>query len=179
MRGAPQVGFSAAIRKIRARTSLLTRLRPPTRLILETHVQYNRKPARCQPTTVLGVTRMRGRSHPDQSFRKTTQKSLCRVVSRRRGRLACNARTCARRARFSRMRFSRELKALTAYPMRCRIMTKIMARILSKLVASGRLQVIHYMSARGFDEGQPYGKVWRAGANEATAIPRIGKAEQE
>src|ERR1017187_6018111 len=77
------------------------------------------------------------------------------------------------------MRFSRELKALTAYPMRCRIMTKIMARILSKLVASGRLQVIHYMSARGFDEGQPYGKVWRAGANEATAIPRIGKAEQE
>jgi hypothetical protein len=33
-------------------------------------------------------------------------------------------------------------------------MTKIMAGILSKLVASGRLQVIHYMSARGFDEGQ-------------------------
>jgi hypothetical protein len=35
-------------------------------------------------------------------------------------------------------------------------MTKIMARILSKLAASGRLQVIHYMSARGFDEGQAY-----------------------
>src|SRR5579864_8528919 len=50
MRGAPQVGFSAAMGKIRLRTSLLTCLRPPTRLTLETHVQYNRKPARCHPT---------------------------------------------------------------------------------------------------------------------------------
>ena len=33
MRGAPQVGFSATIRKIKARTSLLTRFRPPTWLI--------------------------------------------------------------------------------------------------------------------------------------------------
>src|ERR1700687_4527324 len=69
MRGA--VGCSAAMRKIRARTSLLTRLRPPTHLALETHVQYNRKPARCQPTTVLGVTRMRGCSHSDQNLIET------------------------------------------------------------------------------------------------------------
>src|ERR1700736_2503343 len=54
MRGAPQVGFSAAIRKIRARTSLLTHFRPATCLALETHVQYKRNPARCQLTTVLG-----------------------------------------------------------------------------------------------------------------------------
>src|ERR1700730_17670293 len=53
MRSAPQVGFSATIRKIKARTSLLTRFRPPTWLILETHVQYKRNPARCQFTTVL------------------------------------------------------------------------------------------------------------------------------
>src|SRR2546429_1995138 len=33
--GAPQVGFSATIRKIKARTSLLTRFRPPTWLTLE------------------------------------------------------------------------------------------------------------------------------------------------
>src|ERR1700688_5038681 len=43
MRGAPQVGFSATIRKIKARTSLLTRFRPPTWLILETHVQIQTK----------------------------------------------------------------------------------------------------------------------------------------
>src|SRR6516162_8723798 len=60
MRGAPQVGFSATIRKIRARISLLTRFRPPTRLNLEIHVQYKRNPARCQFTTVRGVTNTRG-----------------------------------------------------------------------------------------------------------------------
>src|SRR5882672_2426117 len=60
MRGAPQLGFSATIRKIRARASLLTRFRPPTCLALETHVQYKRNPARCQLTTVLGVTKTRG-----------------------------------------------------------------------------------------------------------------------
>src|SRR5882762_1103216 len=48
MRGAPQVGFSATIRKIKARISLLTRFCPPTWLNLETHVQYKRNPARCQ-----------------------------------------------------------------------------------------------------------------------------------
>jgi hypothetical protein len=60
MRGAPQVGFSETIRKIKARTSLLTRFRPPTWLTLETHVQYKQNPARRQFTTVLGVTKMSG-----------------------------------------------------------------------------------------------------------------------
>src|SRR4029077_1320287 len=60
MRGAPQVGFSETIRKIKARTSLLTRFRPPTCLTLEIHDQYKRNPARCQFTTVLGVTKMSG-----------------------------------------------------------------------------------------------------------------------
>ena len=39
------VEFSATIRKIKARTSLLTRFRPPTFLTFETHAQYKRKPA--------------------------------------------------------------------------------------------------------------------------------------
>src|SRR6266705_6351962 len=81
MRGAPQVGFSATIRKIKARISLLTRFRPPTWLILETHVQYNRNPARCQFTTVLGVTKTRGCLHPDQHILNATQNSLCRAVN--------------------------------------------------------------------------------------------------
>src|SRR5271154_488151 len=101
MRGAPQVGFSATIRKIKARTSLLTRFRPPTRLILETHVQYKRNPARCQFTTVLGVTKTRGCLHPDQHILNATQNSLCRAVNRRRGGCACRASNCRRRARFS------------------------------------------------------------------------------
>src|SRR6202047_5436428 len=89
MRGAPQLGFSATMRKIRARTSLLTCFRPPTCLALETHVQYKRNPARCQLTTVLGVTKTRGSVRPDQNVLNATQNNLCRAVNRRRGRLAC------------------------------------------------------------------------------------------
>src|ERR1700737_3651399 len=94
MRGAPQVGFSATMRKIRTRISPLTRFRPPTLLALETHLQYSRKPARCQPTTVLGVTRIRGPFHPDHILLNITQNTLCTVDSRRRGRFACRASSC-------------------------------------------------------------------------------------
>ena len=111
MRGAPQVGFSATIGEIKARTSLLTRFRLPTWLILETHVQYKRNPARCQFTTILGVTKTRGCPHPDQHILNATQNSLCRAVNRRLGRCACRASNCRRRARFSRTRSCRELKA--------------------------------------------------------------------
>src|SRR5437762_2660744 len=131
MRGAPQVGFSETIRKIKARTSLLTRFRPPTWRTLETHVQYKRNPARCQFTTVLGVTKTRGFLHPDQNVLNATQNSLCRAVNRRRGRCACRASNCRRRARFSRTRSSRERKTLTNQPRKCRSDT-IMARILAE-----------------------------------------------
>src|SRR5216684_4054474 len=135
MRGAPQVGFSATIRKIKARTSLLTRFRPPTWLILETHVQYKRNPARCQFTTVLGVTKTRGCLHLDQHTVNATQNSLCRAVNRRRGRCACSASNCRRRARFSRTRSARQLSELTNQPRKCRSDT-IMARILAEKTES-------------------------------------------
>jgi hypothetical protein len=91
MRGAPQVGFSATIRKTNAQTSLLTCFRTPTWLILETHVQCKRNPARCQFTTVLGATKTRGCLHPDQHIFNAIQNSLCRAVNRRRGRCPCRA----------------------------------------------------------------------------------------
>ncbi len=50
---APQVEFSATIRRIKARTSLLTGFRPPVGLTLEGNLQYKRNPVRCQFTTVL------------------------------------------------------------------------------------------------------------------------------
>jgi hypothetical protein len=133
MRGAPQVGFSfsATMRKINARTSWPTRLRPPTCLTLETHAQYRRNPARCQFTTVRGVTKMRGFLHPDQNDRNATQNSLCRAVNRRRGRRACRASDCRRRARFSRTRSSRERNAVTIQPRKCRS-DAIIARIISE-----------------------------------------------
>src|SRR5664279_6132937 len=88
MRGAPHVEFSATIWKISARTSLLTAFRPPVGRALESHFQYSRKPAPCQPTTVRGITRMRGFFHCAQRLRNPTQNRLCMVVSRRRGCLA-------------------------------------------------------------------------------------------
>jgi hypothetical protein len=119
MRGAPQVGFSATIRKIRARTSWLTPFRPPTRRNLEIPVQYKRNPARCQFTTVRGVTKTRGFLHPQQNVLNATQNSLCRAVNRGRGRCVCKASSCRRRAKFSRTRSSRERKELTIHPRRC------------------------------------------------------------
>src|SRR5215470_739239 len=131
MRGAPQVGFSATIRKIKVRTSLLTRFRPSTRRNLEIHVQYKRNPPRCQFTTVRGVTKTRGFLHPDQNVLNATQNRLCRAVNRVRGRCACKASSCRRRAKFSRTRSPRERKVLTNQPRKCRSDT-IMARIVAE-----------------------------------------------
>jgi hypothetical protein len=153
MRGAPQVGFSETIRKIKARTSLLTRFRPPTCLTLEIQVQYKRKPARCQFTTVLGVTNIRGFLHPDQHVFNATQNSLCRAVNRRRGCCVCRASNCRRRARFSRTRSSRERKTLTNQPRKCRS-DIIMARIVAEKSESSFSQVIHSAGVRRFGEAQ-------------------------
>ena len=57
MRGAPQVGFSATIRKISSRTSLLIGFLPTAFRACEIQLQYSRKPVRCRRTTVSGVTK--------------------------------------------------------------------------------------------------------------------------
>jgi hypothetical protein len=116
MRGAPHVGFSTAMRKISARISLPTDFRP-SRVAPESHFQYSR-PARCHPTTVLGVTRTKGFFHPAQSFFRISQNSFCIADKRRRGRFECKTSSCCRRARFSRIRFSRDWKATMIQPMR-------------------------------------------------------------
>src|SRR6516165_10696770 len=153
MRGAPQVGFSATIRKIRARTSLLTPFRPPTRLNLEIHIQYKRNPVPCQFTTLRGVTKTRGFLHPDQNVLNATQNSLCRAVNRVRGCCACKASSCWRRAKFSRTRSSRERKELMIHPRRCRSDT-IMARIVAEKSESSFSQFIHSAGVRRFGEAQ-------------------------
>ncbi len=76
---------------------------------------------------VLGVTKTRGCLHPDEHILNATQNSLCRAVNRRRGRCACRASNCRRRARFSRTRSARQLKELTNQPRKC-WSDKIMAK---------------------------------------------------
>jgi hypothetical protein len=138
---------------MRSRTSLPIGVRPPVRLALDNHFQYSRKPARCHSTTVRGVTRIRGFCQLDQSLLRTTQNSFCRVESRRRGRLECNASSCWRRATFSRMRSFLEPKLMRIQPKMCR----------SKLIMSGDhtgrfrsrpFQVLDLMNARSFEEVQ-------------------------
>jgi len=89
----------------------------------------------CQFTTVLGVTKTRGCLHADQHILNATQNSLCRAVNRRRGRCACSASNCRRRAMFSRVRSARQLSELTNQPRKCRSDT-IMARILAEKTES-------------------------------------------
>jgi len=67
MRGAPHVGFSATIRKINSLASFETLLLPACFLTLEMKLQYRRKPARCQRTTVSGVTTIRPFFQEDQN----------------------------------------------------------------------------------------------------------------
>src|SRR5215469_1527362 len=76
MRGAPQVGFSAIIRKISSRTSVDSFFLPTGFLAFEIKLQYSRKPARCQRTTVSGLTSTRDCFQAPQKRRANTQKIL-------------------------------------------------------------------------------------------------------
>jgi hypothetical protein len=125
MRGASKVNFSVTMRKIKSRSSLVNGLLPRTRPVRESQAQYNRKPARRQRTTVAGVTTISELFQPDHNFLSTTQNSLSRLPSRGRGRLACRASSCCRRARFSRRSSSQERKPEVTLPSRCRIRTNI------------------------------------------------------
>ena len=75
------MGFSATLRKMRCRTSLDSFFLPARRFTLEIRRQYRRKPARCQRTTVSGVTTMRACFQADQNWQASAQKSLssCRA----------------------------------------------------------------------------------------------------
>jgi len=71
MRGAPQVGFSAAKRRINSRRPELIE----GRLCADAQVQYLRKPARCHWITVSGFTKTSTSDHLAHSLRNVTQNS--------------------------------------------------------------------------------------------------------
>jgi hypothetical protein len=54
-------------------------------LVLEINAQYQRNPARCQRTTVSGVTTKSACFQPDQNRRASTQKNLSSKSSFGRG----------------------------------------------------------------------------------------------
>ena len=79
-----QPAFSWAKRRINARTSGVNLGRPPHGR--DFHHQYSRKPVRCQPTTVSGLTITSASRQRDQVVRKTVQKSRSRGRKGGRGR---------------------------------------------------------------------------------------------
>ncbi len=116
IRGAPQVGFSATMRQIRSRSSLPVCLLPTGLRTLETNLPYRRKPARCQRTTVSGVTMMSDRFPPIQTLRATTQKRRSNVPRLGRGWRRFRTASCWRNAKFSRRRLRRVRKRRTSVP---------------------------------------------------------------
>lgn len=96
---APQSGFSSATRQIRPRISSVIFGRPPRRR--DRQRQYSRKPARCQPTTVSGLTMMRTSDPRDQMSHRAVQNSRSTQFKGGRGRLGLRTATCCRRARTS------------------------------------------------------------------------------
>ena len=98
-----QEGFSFAIRRMRARTSRSI-LGLPRLLGRDRRRQNKRKPARCQATTVSGLTMTRTWLHPGQSRRSRVQNTRSRIRSRARGCFRLSTPNCWRRARISRPR---------------------------------------------------------------------------
>jgi len=137
IRGAPQVGFSATIRKINSRTSLDVGLLPTGVLALEISRQYKRKPARCHRTTVSGVTTSSDCFHPGQNRRTATQKSLSSGPIPGFGCRRFSTASCWRSARFSRRRLRRARERRTSVP-RDRTMNRNIARSYSRTEAGER-----------------------------------------
>ena len=108
MRGAPHVGFSATMRKMSSRSSMLTHFLPAGRRCRESHSQYNLNPALCQRTTVSGWTKINGCFHPGQRRRNSTQNNLSEPATCGRGYFRFKAMSCCLRARFSKNRSRRE-----------------------------------------------------------------------
>jgi hypothetical protein len=92
------------------RTSFEIRFRPITRRALEVARQYNLNPARCQPTTVSGLTTMRACFQPGQNPRAKTQKILSNARSLSLGCFRFRTACCCRRTRFSNRRVRRACK---------------------------------------------------------------------
>jgi hypothetical protein len=153
MRGAPHLGFSAFKRRLSSRISLVTFGRPDCR---DLHRQNRRKPARCQDTTVSGLTKMRASAQPEYSRRSAVQKNRSRRWSLGRGCFRLNTASCCRSAAASNASLWRGTKNARTYAT-IAITTETMAPILvEQRQRSDRTEVqpVDPSSGLGFDDPQ-------------------------
>src|SRR5712671_1712096 len=180
MRGAPQVGFSATIRKIRSRTSFEILFLPVTGRALEIARQYRANPDLCHRTTVSGLTTMRACFHPDQNLRANTQKILSSIVSLGLRRLRFSVTSCWRRTRFSRSKLRRPRKRQRIVPSSSPKVSIIRDCYRSLLVERNAVSV-EITGGRNFGERQPS----RSGSPQLALVfpvleprPQLRTAEQ-
>src|SRR5215475_7826524 len=153
MRGAPQVGFSAVIRKISSRTSLDSFFLPTCFLAFEIKLQYSRKPARCQPTTVLGLTSPRDCFQAPQRRQVNTQKILSTAPIRGLGCLRFSTASCCRRARFSRSRLRCDCKQRVNRPNHNPTWRNIRT-VIADTAAEECVQAVDFRAGQNFGDAQ-------------------------
>ena len=117
MRGAPHSGFSRHMRRMRSRTSRETGGRP-LRRERDFQVQKRRKPLRCQPITVAGLTIARASRQSGQKLEIRTQNQRSDGCSRGRGVFRFSTASCWRTAKLS------KYEAANARSSRCRRATR-------------------------------------------------------
>jgi hypothetical protein len=170
MGGAPQVGFSATVRKINSRICLEILPPPPTRFCtLQSMVQYSLNPAWCHRATVSGRTRKSDFSQSDQMWRTTTQNSLSNAPSFGLGCLRFNTASCWRSARFSnsRLRCARKMRITAPHQSRNRLnmaatvadwlpgcCAKLLISQPDRIVARDTLQRVHFRRQRTGSDSQ-------------------------
>ena len=152
MRGAPHNGFSRHIRRMRSRTSRETGGRPQ-RCERDFQVQKRRKPLRCQPITVAGLTIARAPRQSGQKLQIRAQNQRSGGYSRGRGVFRFSTASCWRIAKLS------KYEAANVRSSRCRRATRSrmsIFRMAERL--SGRWPVSQgFCGVRSFGEPQLLG----------------------
>jgi len=128
-------------------------IRPIGLRMLEISFPFNRKPTRCHPTTVSGVTTISACFRPDQHLRAKTQKGLPNAAGLRLGRCRFNAASCWRRTRFSRSCPRRLRKSRRIAPTKSTT-AAIMCECYGALPVNGNAVSVEISGEQNFGEGQ-------------------------
>ena len=150
MRGAPQVGFSLAIRKTNCWRSLEIGVLPIC-LAFDLNRQYSRNPRRCHSTTVAGFTTRSEAFHPDHIRLTATQNHLSIPVNLGRRFFRFRTGTCCRRTRFSSTKLPRRRKRRTMTPNERR-KKRNMGEVIAEAGFEDAVEAIDFTAPRNFGE---------------------------
>ena len=152
--GSTRVGFSATIRKIRSQTSFDNLFLPTCFFTFEIKLQSSRNSARCQRTTVSGVTTRSGFFQSDQNRRARTQKSLSIGRSLARGCLRLSRASCCRSAKFSKSSVRCERKQRATSPTHRRKKRNKGRTVIANWRVEEVVQTVDFRAGQSFGEAQ-------------------------